>query len=71
MKKLDKCERCGAVPQCVTVPSGRLTYRGKMINYYEVICECGARTGRSTRKLEAYDDWNAKQECLRKASKND
>ena len=67
MKTLAKCERCGSEPKCVAVPSGRMTYHGKMINYYEVICDCGARTGRSTRKLEAYDDWNAKQECLRKS----
>ena len=66
MKKLASCARCGSTPEMVQKKTALKDKKYHPLSIYQVICSCGAKTGQSTKYYEVAEDWNARQECLRK-----
>ena len=66
MKKLSACVKCGAVPEMKKTKTSLTDSKWHPIYLYQVVCPCGAKTGKSKSYYEVAEDWNAQQECLSK-----
>lgn len=66
MKKLASCVRCGETPEMVKRKTNLRDSKYHPIFLYQVVCSCGAKTGQSQKYFQVAEDWNAKQECLRR-----
>ena len=63
--ELEACANCGKKPTVDRTHSGKYDYKGKPIIFWSIKCECGEKTLRYTRRIEAVDHWNEHQILLR------
>lgn len=62
---IHKCARCGTEAKIKKIITGRTDRKGRLVNYYEVVCEgCGTKTIRHCYQKEAVIDWNHLQRSI-------